>query len=283
MIQSSSPVIYSCEIMGNSADNRGGGITLSEESNSLILFNLISNNTVEEMGYGGGGIYCNQSAAPRIVGNVVTGNSSASEGGGIYWSGNPPAGHNAVVCNNVISMNLSSFSGGGVWYSVSSSSEQIPFINNTIVNNTASSKGGGFVHWYAETNSIENTIVWGNYAQEGNQIYDPLGNLNIIHCDIQDGWPGTGNIDADPLFVDIDGGDYHLTWDSPCRNSGVNSATYLSSLDFEGDPRIANQVVDMGADEFSPHLYFFGYMVPFSSAGRNLLFKIWEILFILAA
>jgi len=31
-----------------------------------------------------------------------------------------------------------------------------------------------------------------------------------LYSDIQGGWPGEGNIDADPLFADTANGNYHL-------------------------------------------------------------------------
>jgi len=69
-------------------------------------------------------------------------------------------------------------------------------------------------------------------------------------------------IDVDPLFVDPTIYDYHLTWDSPCKDTGDNVAIYIPDYDFEGDPRIAYGTVDMGADEFYRHLYFTGNAWP---------------------
>jgi hypothetical protein len=73
--------------------------------------------------------------------------------------------------------------------------------------------------------------------------------LHISYCDIERGkdsvyiepgaalnW-GSGMIDSDPLFVDAANGDYHLTFNSPCRGSGDNSAV-TELYDYEGDPRI---------------------------------------------
>ncbi len=42
----------------------------------------------------------------------------------------------------------------------------------------------------------------------------------MSYCDIQGGWPGEGNIDADPLFTDIINGDFHLLAGSPCIDAG---------------------------------------------------------------
>ena len=67
---------------------------------------------------------------------------------------------------------------------------------------------------------------------------------------------------SDPLFVDEANGDFHLTFNSPCRGSGDNSVPGLPDFDFEGDPRIYQGTVDMGADEFYTHLYVTGDKTP---------------------
>jgi hypothetical protein len=93
------------------------------------------------------------------------------------------------------------------------------------------------------------------------ELDDP-GNLPIVsYCDIMGGWPGAGNIDADPLFADPAAHDFHLLHPSPCRNAGDNAAV-VEAGDFEGDPRIAGGTVDMGADEFYTHLYYTGDASP---------------------
>jgi hypothetical protein len=46
------------------------------------------------------------------------------------------------------------------------------------------------------------------------------GDCAVAYSDVQGGWAGTGNIDADPMFVDAVGGDYHLLGDSPAIDAG---------------------------------------------------------------
>ena len=52
----------------------------------------------------------------------------------------------------------------------------------------------------------------------------------VTYTDVQGGWQGQGNIDADPLFADPDNADYHLKsqsgrWDSGSRNWVVDDVT----------------------------------------------------------
>lgn len=67
-------------------------------------------------------------------------------------------------------------------------------------------------------------------------------------------------IDADPLFVDEATNDFHLTLVSPCLEAGDNTAV-IGNYDCEGDPRIADSFVDIGADEFYAHLYYIGEVI----------------------
>lgn len=69
-------------------------------------------------------------------------------------------------------------------------------------------------------------------------------------------------IEDSPIFVDSANDDLHLTFNSPCRNAGDNTAV-KDLNDFEGDPRIAwGGTVDVGADEFYTHLYVTGGQKP---------------------
>ncbi len=52
-----------------------------------------------------------------------------------------------------------------------------------------------------------------------------------------------------PLFVGRENDDYRLAVESPCIDSGVN--VYVTSAsDLDGNPRISNNIIDMGAYEF---------------------------------
>jgi len=57
-------------------------------------------------------------------------------------------------------------------------------------------------------------------------------------------------------------GDFHHTFNSPCCRDSGNNITVTELYDFEGDPRIAYGIVDMGADEFHTHLYYTGNATP---------------------
>ena len=57
---------------------------------------------------------------------------------------------------------------------------------------------------------------------------------------------GLGNITNDPALVNLTGNDFHLQSTSPCINYG-NNAYLTTSIDFDGNLRIAGGTVDIGA------------------------------------
>jgi hypothetical protein len=58
---------------------------------------------------------------------------------------------------------------------------------------------------------------------------------------------GTGDLNQDPKFVDVNNGNYHLQAGSPAENAADPAANV--SIDFDGDPRPQGGRSDMGADE----------------------------------
>jgi hypothetical protein len=108
---------------------------------------------------------------------------------------------------------------------------------------------------------VENSLFWG-HAVEPITASVP-GDVSVTHSDIQGAWPGVGNINTDPMFVNAATDDYRLSASSPCIDAGDNSLALGDSLDFEGGARFFDRaatpdtgvgpppIVDMGADEWS--------------------------------
>ncbi|MBM3239033.1 T9SS type A sorting domain-containing protein [Candidatus Poribacteria bacterium] len=65
--------------------------------------------------------------------------------------------------------------------------------------------------------TVTNCILW---EDSGVEIYNYESTPTVTYCDVQGGYTGTGNINADPLFVDPSSGDYHLQPGSPCIDAG---------------------------------------------------------------
>ncbi len=239
---------------------------VSGEGNDSILrsFTLTDGGVPGYTGHRGGGVDI-QYASPTVEENVIVWNT-AQNGGGIsnVYS-------NAVIQRNVIAFNHGTGQGGGICVDTGSA----PLIANNVIYGNLADGGGGGIHAFNSTPLIVNSTVSGNsspavfcaggavagawnsivWGNTGTQIsVDRSSSFNATSCDVQGGWNGTGNFDADPLFVDPPSSDYHLGPGSLCIDAGDNSAPSLPATDIDGDPRILGPAVDVGADEFKPPL-----------------------------
>ncbi len=261
-------VLEGFTITNGMSTGTGGGV-LCEGASPTIRNNIIIDN--EAYDSSGGGIMCIYSASPVISNNVIIGNRAKYGGGISNWNLG-----GATIINNVICGNHASADGGAVSCSLSPT---LTITNNTIFENSAGNMGGGVNCNNSATLWITNTILWNNDAPTGKEIYlgvhgdpptvnvdysDVCGGNNAPYVVVDNGvlnW-GADNIDADPGFVEPSVEDFHLTYDSPCKDQGAGTAPSLPAEDFEGNPRVADSSADMGADEFYPHLYYSVYSLP---------------------
>lgn len=118
---------------------------------------------------------------------------------------------------------------------------------------------------------MTNCILWGNNAAVSSEID---GEATLRHCIIAGGWagPGFGNLDDDPLFVDVVGNDgifgtvdddFGLRVHSPGIDRGLNLAVPRDVIfDLAGARRFLDDpgtpdgigtppIVDIGAFEFT--------------------------------
>lgn len=260
-------------IRGNSISEHEENGILFNSSCGLITGNIISKNGREGIrcyGYcenvlvaqnliqgNGRGVSLSQCINPIITRNTILENHTAYDGGGIISY----SCEKIAISNNFICRNHSNRNGGGLYLY---GTEDETVANNTFCDNWATNKGGGLYYDGPSNLEIQNCILWGNTTK---QIE---GDVDAVYCNIEGGYPGTGNIDLDPMFVDSLNNDYHLLSASPCRNAGDNSFV-VDPHDAEMDPRIADGQVDMGADEFYPHLYCIGDMNPGDDLRINLI------------
>jgi len=231
---SSSPTIINCTFIGNSAVRDGGGMFNTQQSNpTLINCTFMANSAIYD-----GGAMCNRTANPTVTNCKFTANS-ANHGGGISnWPGSP-----AVI--NCTFTNNSAELGGAVF-----NAESGPTLTNCLFSTNLAREWGGAVGNYSGSSpTMTNCIIWGNTPE---QIY--LGQDDIAwitYSDVQGGWPGTGNINADPCFLEMgylgllaywkfDETDGTIAYDSVGANHGnVYGARWTSgkingALDFDG-------------------------------------------------
>ena len=165
-----------------------------------------------------------------------------------------------TLINVIIAGNRADGVGGG-FYNLSGTAS----IENTTIANNHANFGGGIRVW-AGTVRMQNSLVHGNRATVGalqiansatlQMAYsgvEELINVNFIGLGGNRGLGGLWNIFVAPepaTNAPTTVGDYHLANLSYVVNRGENSLTPIGvSTDFEGDTRILNGTVDMGADE----------------------------------
>jgi len=66
---------------------------------------------------------------------------------------------------------------------------------------------------------------------------------------VEGGYTGTGNIDSDPLFVDAENGNYHLSDYSPAIGAGTTTGAPTTDIEANPRPNPAGTNPDMGAYE----------------------------------
>jgi hypothetical protein len=264
-ISGSSPTVTRCVFTSDQAidsasplihDGMGGGLYIdgSGGGSPTVTHCDFTQNTAT---YGGGGMEINQPSGSIGTLNVLaldcafTNNTSGSVGGGFHISGDlgPPS---ATLTNCLFLANASGH-GGGIEIEYAS-----PIITNaTLVNNTASGaqasgpSGGGIWVGSVSSPAITNSIVWGNTSANGSDGLgvDSTSSAQALYSDIQDGFPGEGNLNADPRFVNRSGGDLHLSSGSPCIDAGTAAIASLPGTDLDGNPRVVGSAPDMGVYE----------------------------------
>ncbi|HEU4418289.1 MAG TPA: hypothetical protein VFT55_05080 [Planctomycetota bacterium] len=107
--------------------------------------------------------------------------------------------------------------------------------------------------WMVSSAALRNCILWGNTRGGLPSDLDVNGiaaNATSIDVGATQGTVfGSGIISVNPLFVNLAGGDVHLTAASPCRHAGTAVANQ-PLFDIDGDPRTVGPATDMGADEW---------------------------------
>ena len=262
----SSPSLINILFVDNNACGGGGAIDCGSGTPIIHGCTFVGNSAVDlaGAGSGSGGAISNNGAATITDCIFDTNWSGATSGMGgaiVNYQGEP-------LIANCLFVNCSSNVGGGVCFAKYNTAS---LYNCTFCANSAAT-GAGVGLYYATTLTLVNTIV--AFSTQGEAVAG-TGAKNLICCNLFGNaggdWVGdiagqlgvNGNISEDPLFADSSTGDLHLTWNSPCRDSGDDQSLPPDLLeDFEGDPRSALGAVDMGADEFFYHLYHEGSLVP---------------------
>ena len=233
--------IKDCRFSENRAQV-GGSIWNYWDTNVVVVNSIFEKNNAQKWG---GAILNNASPSFTIENCIFTENNANWHGGAILvnWESSP------TITNSIFSYN-SAGGGGAIWIQPGSFSN---ITNCTFFKNSAGWKGGAILN-SGSNPTITNSILWNDTAPEGPEIgkyVDDDPDPTVNHCDIQEGYPGNGNINADPLFVDPVNGNLHLQSGSPCIDAGTSEGA--PNYDIDGDVRPQGSGYDIGADEFVPN------------------------------
>jgi parallel beta-helix repeat protein len=239
---------------GNANDTYGyGGGMLNSFCTPTVANCTFSKNHATR----GGGIANTGDAGPTLTNCAFSGNSARWGGGMCYW------GYCSGTLTNCTFSGNTAENGGAM---VITKSSEATMKNCTFTGNRALGGTAGAIDCTGDSSAtLVNTILWDNSPSEFRLLG---GSLTITYSDVQGGWNGEGNINVDPFFVDADGIDdmfgtkddnLRLRPGSPCIDAGDNSGIPESVLtDLDGNPRITNGIVDIGAYENipTPNVYY---------------------------
>lgn len=282
---SASGTFEDCMFRGNVA-NAIGGAVLHEAGSGVQTFsncNFDTNSAAE------GGAIFEAGGSPQFAACLFTeNNASSGNGGAIILSGNgsglfyrcsffsnmsvldgaalftaDAAALTAQSC--LFTGNAAGGNGGAV---DSNGTGLVILAQCTITGNHADGHSGAIYDGVGSGEMrVRRSIIWGNTADTPGTdqfLVEIPAQWSIAYSDVQGGWtgPDVGNIDADPLFVDVDGpdnlvgtidDDLHLSPGSPCINTGDPAFVPApGETDLDGQPRLLGGRVDMGAYESFP-------------------------------
>jgi len=256
--------LVDCDVSENLNEGRGGGLMLADCVTTITRCNFVGNRSTDY--FYGGAIYVPIDAPSSlvVVDSTFVGNR-AGDGGGAYIESGSACFERCLFLGNdvlsryyelgsgaavfaaegslvtlsycVLSANRSQgnirfgFSGNGAVYGPACLSS-CTVVDNVAEGHTTLPVGGA---WGSR---LVDCIVWGNYPRNLG------GSASADYCDVEGGWPGTGNLDADPRFRDPGARDYRLLPSSPCIDAGDPA----SGADPDGSRK------DLGAFPFHRHL-----------------------------
>jgi hypothetical protein len=198
-----------------------------------VTSSTFSNNSTGSSlaGQGGGGVFNNNGAQLSVTNSTFSGNSSATNGGGLFNS-NSGSTVEVTVTNSTFSNNTDSSSGGGVF-----NNGPLTVTNSTFSGNS-SDNGTGGIDQFNGTLTLTNSTFSGNSGPLGGGIRasTPATLKNTILANS----PSGGNCAIDSFFGGqiIDDG-YNISSDASCAFSQPTSKNSTN-------PKLAKRLANNG-------------------------------------
>ncbi len=239
--ENGSPYIYSNTIQYNTVYGNGGGIFVNNTlpESPTIQKNLLQYNraiTPSTLANGGGVLVQNANGGFLVVdSNRFYSNTSDNGVLGIYATDRYQATNNILLHNG----------GGGIHiYGTGSGA-----VANNLILYTQGTYGGIRLTQYAGGMYVFNNIIMSNsYGIEVEVGSSPVRGYNLVYHNVLSNYisisgsvssnlsAAPGDLNVDPLFVNVNAGDYHLKNGSPAINAGTNYPG-APAFDYDGNPR----------------------------------------------
>ncbi len=181
----SSPTVTRCTFRSNSAGLRGGAM-YNLNGSPMVTNCVFWGNEVGE--FGQGGAMANLDSHPTVLSctfNFNEGSGKGADGGAMVNLNSDPLVINCLFSNNA------SCEGSGAMTNVDSS----PSVINCTFADNLNSLPSAMWNLLGSNPMVTNCII----RNSGGNPID--GTATVAHSNVQGGWPGIGNIDADPLFA----------------------------------------------------------------------------------
>ena len=180
--------------------------------------------------------------------------------------------NNFIYDNHVVGIAI------GGYDSQRGTTDDCNIVNNSLYNNNTDNLGWGseiLIQYFCNNNTFKNNIIYAaankplllNETQTGsnnlfdnNCYYGASGNYWVwrgtTYADFNAYQSGSGqetlSIFADPLYLDADAGNLRIGPGSPAIDKGDNlNPEIIGTEDIDGNERIFNGIVDLGASEFN--------------------------------
>ena len=208
------PTVTNCSFEQNSSD--GGGGMFNCASSPVVTGCSFSNNFARL----GAGLHGDLASSPTVTNCTFSLNAASDRGGGIYITGN------WTITNCIFDRNSAQSLGGAMFVQINSD----PTVTNCIFSQNTANSGGRAIS--GSSGTFANCIFWDN-ASPGVDEID--GTPTVTYSDVLGGFPGMGNISLNPMLIDPDNGDFHLSAGSPCIDAADNTAVPPDEFDLDGD------------------------------------------------
>ncbi len=224
---------------GQFSDNSYNVVVVNTDKEALLDGVIIQDGNADNWSEAdnGGAVFLS-SGHLKLVNTTLQNNHANDDGGAIFIDKGILTAVSSIFEENDCS------SHGGAIYNYKG---QLNLINCVVTKNYSNYYHGSIGTEYMAITKITNSIILDNSSQYG-EFSSWAG--SVTNSYVEPSYSGTEMVSEKPLFVNSKDGDYRLRSNSSALDKGINdSIPNWVSLDFYGNARILDDVVDLGIAE----------------------------------